>query len=95
MKFSVDEDVPLAWNHLIETFLDLATELQEEYNEPEIWDIKFFVKRGLLCIDFKGGSKVTDFCAHTLTKASGRMCSECSKATNSQVFGLALCDQCR
>lgn len=94
MIYSVSEEVPQAWDHIIAAFIAVA-EYDVEFNKGiPIEDLQFTVKRGHLAVTYKGGSKITDAFAMFAKEMSAGICSECSLPSTRLVFGSPKCDDC-
>jgi hypothetical protein len=94
MIYSISEEVPLSWNHIISTFITMV-EYDIEFNRGiPIDDLKFDLKRGLLSVNYSGGSKITDAFAMFAREMSGSICSECGLPSTRAIFGSPKCDDC-
>jgi hypothetical protein len=94
MNFSVSEDVPLAWDHIISTFATMVQRDVELNNGEPISNVQCFVKRGLLAITYNGGSRITDAYALFAKEMSAAICSECALPSTRSSFGSPRCDDC-
>jgi hypothetical protein len=94
MNYSVSEEVPLAWDHIISAFITMV-QYDVEFNKGiPIENLEFRVKRGMLAITYSGGSRITDAFAMFAKKMSGAICSDCALPSTRSVFGSPKCDNC-
>jgi len=94
MNYSVSEEVPLAWNHIISAFITMARYDIEFNNGVEIDDVQCSVRHGTLAIIYKGGSRITDAFAMFAKEMSANICSECSMPSTRRIFESPKCDDC-
>lgn len=94
MIYSVSEDVPTAWDHIISAFVTMA-EYDVEFNSGiSIDNMECSVRHGLLAITYSGGSKITDAFAMFAKEMSGGICSECALPSTRFIFESPKCDNC-
>ena len=94
MIYSVSEEVPSAWDHIVSTFIT-SVEYDVEFNNGvPIEDLEFGVRHGLLAITYSGGSKVTDAFAMFAKEMSASICTECSFPATRRLFESPKCDDC-
>lgn len=94
MTYYVSEEVPIAWNHIITSFITCVEYDVEHFNGTPIEEVEFRVRRGLLAITYSGGDRVTDGYAFLAKQISAATCSECSLPSTRTVFGSPKCDNC-
>lgn len=94
MIYSISEDVPAAWDHIIDTFIT-AVEYDVEFNNGiPIDNLSISVRHGLLFITYSGGDKITDAFAFFAKEMSGSICTECALPATRVVFKSPKCDDC-
>lgn len=94
MVYSIDEEVPEYWNFIIDGFVK-SVEHYEQYNKmPEVYNLQFDVKRGLLDIQYSGGDKITDALAFMSRRLSESVCFECGSPSQRVFAGKPLCGEC-
>ena len=94
MIFSVSEDVPAAWDHIISAFAT-AVEYDVEFNNGvPIDNVQCSVRHGLLAITYSGGDRITDAFAMFAKEMSAATCSDCSLPSTRRVFESPKCDDC-
>lgn len=94
MIFSVSEDVPAAWDHIISAFATMA-EYDVEFNGGiPIDNVQCSVRHGLLAITYSGGSRITDAFAMFAKEMSAAICSDCAAPSTRRVFESPKCDDC-
>ena len=94
MIYSVSDDVPSAWDHIISAFITMAEYDVEFNNGIPVDNLAFEIKRGVLSVTYTGGSKVTDAFAIFAKEMSAGICSECSLPSTRKIFGSPKCDNC-
>lgn len=94
MIYSVSEEVPTAWNDIIETFLTMAEYSIEFHKSPEVYEVEFLVRRGLLYVNFKGGDHRIDSYALFAKEMSAKICAECGLSATRRVFLSPRCEEC-
>lgn len=94
MIYSIEDDVTESWNSIITSFITCVEYATEFNNAPEVFNLKFSVKRGLLSIDFCGGNKLVDGFAILAREISSTICSSCGIQATRLVFGFPKCDEC-
>jgi len=94
MNYSVSEEVPPAWDHIISAFIATVTHDVEFNKGVPIDDLAFSVRHGLLYIAYGGGDRITDAFAAFAKEMSGNTCSECSLPSTIRLFGSPKCDDC-
>ena len=95
MIYSVEDDVPAAWDNIITSFITCTEYVIEHNRVPEVYNIKISVKRGLLDINFCGGDKLVDGFAIFAREMSSTICSSCGAPSTRIVFGFPKCDECQ
>lgn len=94
MNYSVSEEVPQAWDHIISAFANMVDH-DVEFNRGEpIYNVQCFVRHELLAITYSGGSVITDAFAAFAKEMSANTCSECSSPATIRLFGSPKCDDC-
>ena len=94
MNFSVSEEVPAAWDHIISAFATMA-EYDVEFNGGiPIDNVQCSVRHGLLAITYSGGSRITDAFAMFAKEMSAAICSDCAAPSTRRVFESPKCDDC-
>lgn len=94
VNYYISDEVPEAWNHIIDTFMTMVQWNCEFNNGPEIENVAFTMKRGLLHITYAGGDSSTDLMAHFSREMSSNVCAECGVPATRHVFGSPRCDEC-
>ena len=94
MIYSISEEVPAAWDHIIAAFITMAEYDVEFNNGIPIDEVEFRVKRGHLAVTYKGGSKITDAFAMFAKEMSAGICTECALPSTRSQFGSPKCDNC-
>lgn len=94
MNYSVSEEVPAAWDHIISAFITMA-EYDVEFNSGvSIDNVNCSVRHGILAITYSGGSKITDAFAMFAKEMSAGICSECALPSTRRIFESPKCDNC-
>ena len=94
MIYSTSDDVPPAWDHIVDTFITMVEYAVEFNNGVPIDNLSVDVKHGLLAITYSGGDKVTDAFALFAKEMSAAICSECSLPSTRRIFESPKCDNC-
>jgi len=94
MNYSVSEEVPLAWDHIIDAFRAMVEYDVEFNNGTAIEDVQCSVRHGTLAIIYKGGSKTTDAFSMFAKEMSANICSGCSMPSTRRIFESPKCDDC-
>jgi hypothetical protein len=94
MNYSVSDEVPTAWDHIISAFATMVDHDVEFNNGEPIYNVQCFVKHGLLAITYNGGSRITDAFAMFAKEMSAGICTECSLPSTIRLFGSPKCDNC-
>lgn len=94
MQYSVSEEVPAAWDHIISAFITMVEHDIEFNSGVPIENMKCSVRHGLLSISYSGGDRITDAFAMFAKEMSGAICSECSLPSTRLVFESPKCDDC-
>ena len=94
MNYSVSDEVPAAWDHIISAFITRVQYDVEFNGGVPIDDLNCSVRHGLLAITYSGGDKVTDAFAMFANEMSAAICSECSLPSTRRVFESPKCDDC-
>lgn len=88
------EDLPEAWQSIVESFSYCVAEDIMRNSMPEVTDVEYIIHYGLLKVLFKGGDIRTDSYATIARAMSGKFCFECSTIATRHVFGVPKCDEC-
>lgn len=94
MNYSISEDVPSSWDHIISAFITMVQYDVEFNNGTPIDDLKVSLKRGLLSFTYSGGDRITDAFSMFAREMSSGVCSECALPSTRSVFGSPKCDIC-
>lgn len=94
MNYSVSEEVPSAWDHIISAFITAVTYDVEFNGGLPIDDLSIGVRHGLLFITYSGGSRITDAFAMFAKEMSSGICSECALPSTRRIFESPKCDDC-
>jgi hypothetical protein len=94
MICSISEEVPAAWDHIINTFITMVEFDVEFNNGTPIVDMQCSLRYGLLAITYSGGDRITDAFAMFAKEMSVAICSECSLPSTRVVFESPKCDDC-
>lgn len=94
MIYSVSEEVPAAWDHIISAFVTMVEYDVEFNNGVPIDNMQCSVRHGLLAITYSGGDRITDAFAMFAKEMSAATCSECSLPSTRLVFESPKCDDC-
>lgn len=94
MNYYVSDEVPSAWDHIIDSFVTTTEYAVEFNNAVPIDNVEFRVKRGLLSVTYTGGDKTTDAFAIFAREISSGVCAECALPSTRLVFGSPRCDNC-
>lgn len=94
MIYSISEEVPAAWDHIISAFI-IAVEYDIEFNNGvPIDNLEFMIRHGYLFVNYSGGNKITDAFAFFAREMSAGVCTGCALPSTRSVFGLPKCDDC-
>jgi hypothetical protein len=94
MNYSVSEEVPAAWDHIISAFITMAEYEAEFNNGTPIDDLSVTVRHGLLSLAYSSGDRITDAFAAFAKEMSAAICSDCSLPSTRVVFESPKCDDC-
>ena len=94
MNYSVSEEVPLAWDHIIKAFMTMVIHDVEFNDGVAIDDVQCSVRHGTLAIMYRGGSRITDAFAMFAKEMSANTCSECCLPSTRRIFESPKCDDC-
>jgi hypothetical protein len=94
MNYSVSDEVPQAWDHIVSAFVTTVTHDIEFNGGVPIDDIHFSVRHGLLYIAYYGGDRITDAFAAFAKQMSYQTCSGCGIPATRIVFESPKCDDC-
>ena len=94
MIFSVSEDVPAAWDHIISAFATVVEYDVQFNNGVPIDNVQCSVRHGLLAITYSGGDRLTDAFSMFAKEMSAAICSDCSLPATRRVFESPKCDDC-
>ncbi len=94
MIYSRSEDVPRSWEGIIGAFICSVEHDVDSNKGVPINNLQFGVKRGLLSVNYCGGSKITDAFAFFAREMSGTICYECGAPNTRTTFGTPKCDDC-
>lgn len=94
MLYSISEEVPQAWDHIISAFVTMAEYHAEFNNGVPIDNLECTVRHGLLAITYSGGDRITDAFALFAKEMSAGICSECALPSTRRVFESPKCDDC-
>lgn len=92
--YTIEEDVPEYWDFIIDSFLSCVQYAVELQQMPEVTNIRFYTKRGLLGIEYEGGNLITDGFTALSKTLSSKICSSCGAHSVRSVFGNPRCDDC-
>lgn len=94
MNYLIDDDVPRAWDHIIQSFV-AAVDYNVQFNKMvPIYDVEFKLIRGKLKVLYHGGDKVTDGMAHLVRIISSTVCFDCGVPSTRKAFGIPKCQIC-
>ena len=94
MNYSISEEVPSAWDHIISAFITMA-EYDVEFNRgAPIDNMQCSVRHGRLAITYSGGDRVTDAFAMFAKEMSANTCTECALPSTRFIFESPKCDDC-
>lgn len=94
MDYRVDDSVSEHWDFIISSFVTSILAYTEFHKMPEVYDLEFNSKRGLLDIRYKGGDKITDALAYMARNTSGSICDGCGALATGFHFGRPKCGDC-
>ena len=94
MIYSVSEEVPTSWDHIIETFLTMSEYSIEFHQTPDVYDVNILTRNGLLYIDYKGGDHRIDSYAFFAKEMSSKVCTDCGSVATRKIFKSPKCDNC-
>jgi hypothetical protein len=94
MNYSVSEDFPQAWDHILSAFVTTVTHDVEFNKGVPIDDVEFSVRHGLLAITYSGGDRITDAFAAFAKQMSYQTCSGCGIPATRVIFESPKCDDC-
>lgn len=94
MIYSIHEDVPDSWLHIVDTFFTVATYNAEFNSGTPIDNVEVLTRNGKLHITYSGGDRVTDAFAFFAKEMSTQICLSCSLPATRNVFGSPKCDDC-
>jgi hypothetical protein len=94
MQFSIHEDVPEAWTHIIDAFCTVA-QYHEDFNGGvPVDDLNAFIKNQKLHLTYSGGDKIIDAFAFFAQEMAANICDTCALPSTRKVFGWPKCDDC-
>lgn len=94
MNYSISDEVPQSWDHIVTTFVN-AAQFHGEFNRgTPMESLNFGVKRGLLDVTYTGGDKTIDAFAFFAREMSGAICYDCNALATRSVFTYPKCDDC-
>ena len=98
MNYSMDDFFPEEWEFIVECFMDRIHYDMDYNNMPEVYDIRFSERNGVLDISYKGGNKSTDAYALFARSVSERVCGSCGatrdKDASVLLISLMKCENC-
>lgn len=98
MNYSIDDSVPEEWDFILETFIDRINYDINVNGMPEVYDIRFSIRHGMLDVSYKGGNKSTDAYALFARSVSERICGSCGatrdKDASVLLKSLLKCENC-
>lgn len=94
MNYSVEDEVPEGWNHIIDAFLTVVDHDARLNNGVPIYDITFRVRHNTLSVAYSGGDRITDHYALFAQVMSTKTCTGCGLPSTRKVFESPKCDDC-
>lgn len=94
MIYSIDSDVPESWDSIITAFITMTEYAMEFHQTPEVYNLSFSLKRGLLDIRYHGGDKRIDHYAELAKELSSLTCACCTEKATRYAFNSPRCDLC-
>ena len=94
MNYSVAEEVPPAWDHIIHTFITMVEHNVEFNSGVPIENMQCSVRHGLLSITYGGGDRIADAYSMFAKEMSAAICSECALPSTRLIFESPKCDDC-
>lgn len=93
MIYSIHEDVPESWEHIIMAFIT-SVEYGMEFNRmPEVYNLEFQLRNNHLFIHYCGGNHVTDGMAILAQNLSVDTCATCGARAFAHI-PLPICSEC-
>lgn len=94
MNYLISDEIPSGWESIIDSFVTMA-EWEVEFNKGRpIKDLTARVHKGLLQINYGGGSEITDAHARFAREHSSKVCYSCGSLSTRVVFQYPKCDEC-
>lgn len=94
MNYFVCEEVPSAWDHIIDTFITMVEYDIEFNNGVPVENLEFRIRRGKLAITYGGGNRTTDAFSMFAREMSAAICTECALPSTRSIFESPKCDDC-
>ena len=93
MNYLVRDEVPEAWEHIIEAFIT-SVEYGMEFNRmPDVYNVEFNLRNNHLFISYCGGNHVTDGMAILAQNLSASTCATCGARSFTNI-PLPICSEC-
>lgn len=100
MTFSIQageytlDDVPESWLSIVEAFNYRVVHDIVNNGMPDVYNVVFSVRYGLLQVTYQGGNAITDAYAAFARSMSGKYCKECGALATRDTFGEPKCNDC-
>lgn len=94
MNYSISDELPTAWDHIVVAFTNsVAKDIEYNMGIP-IDNVEVQVRHGLLSITYSGGDRITDAFAIFAREMSANTCSGCGLPSTRSVFKSPKCHDC-
>lgn len=92
--FTITEEVPEGWIPIIEAFNYCVINDILKNGMPDVYNVVFSIKYGLLQVTYQGGNTATDNYAAFARSVSAKYCQECGSIATRDTFGVPKCNDC-